>query len=192
MHQTNRLHTLSLECRYTQWFNLFGTIKRIQPCRSESLWTFHHILGTLLELGWWDWEGREGHLVLCKVIPNIYPDVHILYVGWWLEYLWCLGTLEGWVTPSRSLWYLHPCASISLLSVLCRRLTSCLIPCPAWIIGGWVRSITPLTTPFLGGASVLIHGSLDYQELDCLVDEEGRYIILYCRLFSLKCALAFV
>lgn len=42
------------------------------------------------------------------------------------------------------------------------------------------------------GKSVLIHSSLDYQELDYVVCDVGRYVILYCHLFSLKCILAFV
>lgn len=57
----------------------------------------------------------------------------------------------------------------------------------------WVGRAYHSTHPlFSRGVSVLIHSALDYQELDSVVDSEGRYVILYCRLFSLKCILAFV
>lgn len=57
----------------------------------------------------------------------------------------------------------------------------------------WVGKMNFSThTSFSRGASVLIHSSLDYQELECVVNDEGWYVILYCPLFSLKCILAFV
>lgn len=50
----------------------------------------------------------------------------------------------------------------------------------------WVGKSYHCTHPsFSRGVSVLIHGSLDYQELDSVVDTEG-YVILHCQMFSLK------
>lgn len=40
--------------------------------------------------------------------------------------------------------------------------------------------------------SVLIHSSLDYQEIECVSDTEGRFVILLCRIYTLKYILAFV
>lgn len=74
----------------------------------------------------------------------------------------------------------------------CRRVTSPLTPCLASKFR-WVDKAYHFThTACSRGVSVLIHGSLDYQELDSVVDTEGRYVTLHCRLFSLKCILAFV
>lgn len=42
------------------------------------------------------------------------------------------------------------------------------------------------------GVSVLIHSSIDFEELGSEIDVDGRYVFLLCRLFTLKCILAFI
>lgn len=45
---------------------------------------------------------------------------------------------------------------------------------------------------FSRGVSVLIHKALAYQELDSLIDVSGRFIFLYCKLYTISLILAFV
>lgn len=47
-------------------------------------------------------------------------------------------------------------------------------------------------TSYSRGVSVLIHSSIDYEELGSEIDEDGRYVFLLCKLFTFKCILAFV
>ena len=47
-------------------------------------------------------------------------------------------------------------------------------------------------TSYSRGVSVLIHRSLAYQEMDAVVDALGRYVFLYCKLFTVTMILAFV
>lgn len=45
---------------------------------------------------------------------------------------------------------------------------------------------------FSRGASALIHKALAYQELDSLIDISGRFLFLYCKLYTITLILAFV
>lgn len=47
-------------------------------------------------------------------------------------------------------------------------------------------------TSYLRGVSVMIHNSVDFQEFDVCVDDEGRYVFLHCRVGKLNCILACV
>lgn len=58
----------------------------------------------------------------------------------------------------------------------------------SWV--GWSYHSTH--TSYLRGVSVLIHNSLDYQGIECVLDAEGRFVILLCCIFALKCILAFL
>lgn len=45
---------------------------------------------------------------------------------------------------------------------------------------------------FFRRLSVLIHKALAYQELDSLIDISGRFVFLYCKIYSVTMILVFV
>lgn len=64
--------------------------------------------------------------------------------------------------------------------------------CHEWDLLGRDGNITLLTPHTLGGASVLVHRSLDFQLLDSKVEQEGRFMFLLCRVSQLTFILAAV
>lgn len=42
------------------------------------------------------------------------------------------------------------------------------------------------------GVSILLHRSLDFQELASIVDVKGSYIFIHCKLYTVTCILAMV
>lgn len=47
-------------------------------------------------------------------------------------------------------------------------------------------------TTYSRGVSVLVHKSLAYQEMDAVMDSLGRYVFLYCKVFTVTVIFAFV
>lgn len=57
----------------------------------------------------------------------------------------------------------------------------------------WVgKSYHSTHTAYSRGVSVLIHKALAYQELDSLVDGAGRYVFIYCKVYTLTLIIAFI
>lgn len=56
----------------------------------------------------------------------------------------------------------------------------------SWV--GWAYHSTH--TSYSRGVSVLVHCAVDFQMIDKLIDTEGRYVIILCKIHNLKCILA--
>lgn len=47
-------------------------------------------------------------------------------------------------------------------------------------------------TSFSRRVNVLVRRALTFQELQCLIDEEGHYVFLHCKVYWVECILAMV